>query len=154
MGHRSSDRDPLRLTGQHIARRVEAGQVGAAGDLESGVGPVSAAQAEVDQPAPARTSTQRAALLAMIVWKWIWLTIADSTSCASISGAVTSISGSSGKQTVPSGRARTDPVKRRFPSSSRNCGEKWPVERRQARSASSNASDSRYVRTSSRPAAR
>ncbi len=68
---------------------------------------------------PSATSTQRAAFAAISDWKWTSLSTAVSTSCASSTGAVTSTTGSLGKNAVPSGRARTSPVKRSRSSRSR-----------------------------------
>ena len=62
---------------------------------------------------PAAASTTRAAFDAIIVWKLIVASSAVSTICASAIGAVTRRSGSPGKQSVPSGIARTSPEKRK-----------------------------------------
>ena len=62
---------------------------------------------------PGAASTMRAAFDAISVWKCRMLISRVSTSCACGSGAVMRISGSLGKQTVPSGIACTSPVKRK-----------------------------------------
>ena len=80
-------------------RGVEAGEVAGARGEQAGLGAVRAAQPEVDEAGCRRASRQRAALLAIIVWKLSRLRARLSTSCASGSGAVTRRIGSSAKNT-------------------------------------------------------
>src|SRR3954447_2827154 len=102
---------------------------------------------------PLAASTERTALLAISVGRWIRLITAVSTSCASISGAVISSSGSSAKTTVPSGIARTWPVKRRLPRWWRNGPSTRPSEASHSSAPGVKRRARRYWRTSSRPAA-
>ena len=87
VGHGPRERDPVALSGQHVARGVEAGEVARPRDLEPGLPAVRAPEPELDQPRPPATSTHRAARAAISDWKWTMLTSAVSTSCASSSGA-------------------------------------------------------------------
>ena len=95
----------------------------------------------------------RAALDATTVSKCARLMMRVSTSCASGSGAVTRRSGSSGKNTVPSGSASRSPVKRRPASRSRNESSKRRVEASQSSSAALTRRLSRNSTTCASPAA-
>jgi hypothetical protein len=59
-----------------------------------------------------QASRIRAALVAIAVWKLIWLSSSVSSSCPSIRRAVTRTSGSPANTTVPSGTASMSPPKR------------------------------------------
>jgi len=92
---------------------------------------------------PRAASTQRAALLAISVCRWISFSTIVSAICASTMGAVTSSRGSLGKTAVPSGTARTSPLKEKPRSRSRKAALKRPVLSRKARSSSQKVSSSR-----------
>ena len=63
--------------------------------------------------------------------------------CASMTGALTSITGSLGKQIVPSRMARTWPVNSRSDRYSRKSASNWPNEARKSRSSALNLNSSR-----------
>jgi hypothetical protein len=102
---------------------------------------------------PRAARTERTAFDAITVCRCAKLITAVSTSWASLIGAVTSISGSSGKTTVPSGTARTMPVKRSARSESRNAASKMRRPARKSIAVSEKLSALRYSSTSSRPEA-
>ena len=78
---------------------------------------------------PPAASTTRAALVAIVVWKLIWLSSSVSSSCASTRGPVTRTNGSPANTTVPSGIAAISPLKRNCSRNRSNAGRK-PIERR------------------------
>ena len=87
---------------------------------------------------PRAATLHRAAFVANAVWYVIWLSRIDSTSWASGSDAVTSINGSFGNTTCPSGIAHTSPVKPSAANASMVAeSNPWPAS--QARSSSSKA---------------
>ena len=87
-----------------------------------------------------------------MVWNVTWLSRYVSTIWASITGAVTSITGSLAKNTEPSAIARTPPVNLRPARNSRNPSSNSSLSRRTRMSSSEKRRLSRYSRTSASPA--
>ncbi len=80
--------------------------------IDASIPCVRRSEKSTNEARPRAASEHRVAFVASTVWKVIWLSRIDSTSCASGSGAVTSSSGSFGSTTRPSGIAQTSPVNR------------------------------------------
>jgi len=110
--HRAGEGNPEETAGLDRRRGVESRDVAGARGEQAGLGALRAAQSEVHERRGPAARRQRAALLAIMLWKLSRLMIRLSTNWASGSGAVTRRIGSPAKNTLPSGMASTSPVKR------------------------------------------
>ena len=102
-------------------------------------------------PRPSAASTTRAAFVASMDSRFTWFSMNVSASWHSITGPLTSMTGSPGKNISPSRIARTSPPNLSPPRKSRNPVSNMPSPSSASRSQSSNLRLRRYSTADSRP---